>query len=223
MLRKSHIFLFTAVLALILVWPGHAVSKNPPAGAVDISRYEDIPGITETEKAAIESLQAQNRTLTYGALLSTEAFINNDGVFSGYTERLCVLLSSLFGIKFSPRLYDWDALLAGLADGSIDFSGDLIPTPQRRQKYHMSDAIAERSISIFYKRGAGDINEIARRRSPRLAFLAGSVHLASFREVYSQPFELILVNNFAQAASMLKTGKIDAFINESVSDCFFVE
>ena len=223
MLRKSHIFLFTAVLALILVWPGHAVSKNPPAGAVDISRYEDIPGITETEKAAIESLQAQNRTLTYGALLSTEAFINNDGVFSGYTERLCVLLSSLFGIKFSPRLYDWDALLAGLADGSIDFSGDLIPTPQRRHKYYMSDAIAERSISIFYKRGAGDINEIARRRSPRLAFLAGSVHLASFREVYSQPFELILVNNFAQAASMLKTGKIDAFINESVSDCFFVE
>lgn len=210
-------------MAFMLAGPHCVVAENAPAENAEILRYEDIPGITEAEKAAIESLREQNRTLTYGALLSTEAFIDNDDSFSGYTGRLCALLSSLFGIRFSPKLYDWDALLAGLADGSIDFSGDLIPTPQRRQKYYMSDAIAERSISIFYKRGAKDINEIAHKRDPRLAFLTDSVHLASFMEVYSQPFEPIFVDSFEQAANMLKNGEIDAFINESVSNCFFVE
>ena len=168
--RKLYILFFIAFTVFTLAGPSRAFAENTQAGATEILRYEDIPGITETEKAAIESLKEQNRTLTYGALLSTEAFVDNDGNFSGYTEKLCALLSSLFDIKFNPKLYDWDALLAGLADGSVDFSGDLIPTPQRRQKYYMSDAIAERSINVFSKRGTEGLAEISKRRSPRLAW-----------------------------------------------------
>ena len=188
-----------------------------------IRTYRDIPGVTQDEIAAIEALKAGRDTLVYGALLSTEAFIDDRGEVAGYTRRLCAELSSLFGMSFAPRLYGWDDLLDRLANGSVDFSGDLIPTPARREIYAMSDGIAERSISVFKKRGEDDFAEIAKKRRSRLAFLNGSVHLAPFREVYKDEFGLTYVDNFEQAAALLGSGAIDAFINESVSDCFFVE
>ncbi len=188
-----------------------------------IHSYTQIPGITKDEIAAIQAIQKKNKPLSYGVLLSTEAFINDDGEFSGYAQRLCALLSTLFGIRFVPQLHDWDEILRGLADGSIDFSGDLIPTPERRKKYFMSDAIAERSISIFKKKGTESLTDIARRRSPKLAFLSGSAHLPAFKNVYADPFQLVYVDNFEAAASLLRNDDIDAFINESVSDCFFIE
>ena len=218
-MRKIFAASLLAVLEVLLCC-SMALGKQPDR---EILHYTDIPGITKAEVAAIQSVAAQGKSLTYGALLSTEAFIDENGAFTGYTRRLCDLLTSLFGMPFSPALYDWDALLAGLADGSLDFSGDLIPTPARREKYHMSDAIAERSISVFKKHGADDIGEIAKKRPPKLAFLTDSVHLGSFREIYSDPFDLVYVDNFETAAAMLQNGSIDAFINESVSDCFFIE
>ncbi|SBW04238.1 PAS domain protein [uncultured delta proteobacterium] len=218
-MRNLYVVLLCAALAVLLCCSASHAKQT----GTDIRHYTEVPGITEAEVAAIRSLAAQNRTLTYGALLSTEASIDTNGVFTGYTQRFCDLLSSLFGMRFSPAIYDWDAILAGLADGSLDFSGDLIPTPARREKYFMSDAIAERSISIFKKKGAESIGDIAKKRPPKLAFLTGSVHLAPFREVYPEPFELVYVDNFENAASMLRYATIDAFINESVSDCFFIE
>ena len=188
-----------------------------------IRSYRDIPGVTEEEITAIEALKRGRDRLFYGALMSTEAFVDDRGEIMGYTHRLCDALSSLFGVRFVPRLHDWDDLLNRLADGSLDFSGDLIPTPARRQVYAMSDAIAERSISVFKKRGEEDFTEIAKKRRPRLAFLDGSVHLAPFRGVYREDFGLTYVDNFEQAAALLGSGAVDAFINESVSDCFFVE
>ena len=211
-------FIITIIAVLLCCCEGKKENESK-----DVLRYTDIPGITETEIAAVQSIAARNRPIAYGALPSTEAFIDNNGVLAGYTQRLCELLTSLFGIRFTLALHDWDAILAGLADGSLDFSGDLIPTPARRGKYHMSDAIAERSINIFKKKGAADIGEIAKKRPPKLAFLTGSVHIALFREVYADPFDLIYVDNFETAAAMLHSELIDAFINESVSDSFFIE
>ncbi len=220
MMRTILILLLFAAASL---FSGCDTEKNGDAVRSGIASYVDIPGITEAEITAVKALQGQDREFVYGALLSTESFINDGCEFSGYTKRLCDTLSSLFGIRVVPRLYDWDAILAGLADGSVDFSGDLIPTPERRHKYHMSDAIAERSISIFSKKGAESIREIAKKRVPKLAFLTGSVHLKPFKEVYEDPFEVVYVDNFETAAILLRDETADAFVNESVSECFFSE
>ncbi len=220
MVRKLFLSIAIALSVLSLCCRAQA---NGQAHTDEIASFRNIPGITAEEIAAIESVQAQNRTIVYGSLLSTEAYIDENGVFSGYTQKLCAMLSSLFGISFVPQLYDWDAILAGLADGSVDFSGDLIPTPERRKKYAMSEAIAERSISVFKKKGSENLTDIAKRRSPKLAFLTDSAHLSPFWEIYRNPFELVYVDNFENAAAMLENGEIDAFINESVSDCFFID
>ncbi len=156
-----------------------------------------------------------------GALPSTESFLNGKGSFDGYTQRLCLRLSVLFDLEFRPQLRDWDEIIAGLADGGIDFSGDLIPTPERRKKYFMTGPIAERSITVFAKAESLDIYAVAKRRPPRLGFLTGSVHLAPFRVAFKPAFEPVYVDNFETAAAMLRNNTIDAFINESVSRSFF--
>ena len=196
---------------------------DPPGAQPPFRAYTDIPGVTQEEIAAIEALKKQGDPLIYGSLFSTEAFLTDKGAVAGYTRLFCGRLSSLFGLTVTPRLYDWDELLAGLEDGTVDLSGDLIPTPARRERYAMTDAIAERSLSVFKKKGAPDIAEVAKKRPPRLAFLTGSSHLAAFRGVYPERFEHVYVDSYENAALMLRTDDLDAFIGESVADCFFIE
>ncbi len=218
-------FIFTVALIILAAFPQIccAASGAEPASRPKTLGYAHIPGITEEEISAIKALQARNKSLVYGALPSTEAFVDENGRFGGYATEFCTLLSYLFGVNITPKLHKWDEILAGLADGSIDFSGDLIPTPERRRTYYMSDAVAERFLSVFKKKGTESLEEIAKKRPPTLAFLADSAHLAPFREMYTGAFDLVYVDNFEEAAQKLAAGRIDAFINEGVSDCFFIE
>ncbi len=221
-MKIRHLFLFLMIMFSLLVFCS-CRKEAASAGVKRVTSYREIPGISPEEINAIETWNANNRIFIYGALPSTESFAFDDNHFSGYTERFCYLLSSLFGITFVPEIMDWDDIINRLEDGTIDFSGDLIPTPERHRKYFMTDAIAERSINIFTKAENEDITEIAYKRMPKLGFLTGSVHLEPFQAVYKLPFDIIYVDNFETAAEKLLNNDIDAFINESVTESFFLE
>ncbi len=220
-MKLSRIALAAVVMAA-LCFPALSACAAPGKAAGTLS-YKSVPGITEREIAAVEALRARGRPLVYAALPSTELFTDESDRLSGYTKHFCAHLSALFGLSFVPEVRDWDAIIQGLEDGSVDFSGDLIPTPERRKKYLMTDAIAERSITIFTKSANEDLNAVSKRRVPKLGFLTGSVHLAPFTAVYKKPFEPVFVDNFEAAAKMLLDDSIDAFINESVTESFFMK
>ncbi len=209
------------VVFLLLACACGCSARRAPEDSTSILTYRDIPGITQEEIEGIEALKAHDRALVYGALSSTESFLDENGRLSGYTVRVCALFSSLFGIEITPSLYDWDDIIRGLADGAIDLSGDLIPTPQRREIYAMTAPIAERSMNVFSLADADNIATIAKKRAPKLGFLTGSVHLEPFRAAYGNPFDVFYVDSFAAASEKLANGSIDAFINESVSESFF--
>jgi hypothetical protein len=50
--------------------------------AVQFLSYRDIPGITDEEIAAVESLRGRG-SFSYGMLLSTESFIKENGEIGG--------------------------------------------------------------------------------------------------------------------------------------------
>lgn len=108
-------FLCFAILAIGIV--------SPAKGTDAKTDYRQVPGLTQAEAEAIEALQKEGRILNYGALLSAEAFLDKEGNVSGYTARLCALLSRLFGIPVTPALYEWEAIVNGLEDTSLSFSG----------------------------------------------------------------------------------------------------
>ncbi|MCL2000357.1 MAG: transporter substrate-binding domain-containing protein, partial [Planctomycetes bacterium] len=200
------------------------LSRGVAAGEVlpfaSIRTYRDVPGVTEAEIAAIEALKAKRDRLSYGSQSGTEAFVSPDGSPAGFSTRFCQLLTSLFGISFVPEIYEWDELLGRLEDRSLDFTGELTATEERRRHYYMTSPIAERMLRIFTPKHS-TINSGVNVDRLNIGFLEGSITADSIQNVYSLSFTRVDVENYQMAVEMLADGGIDAFIAESVADSFF--
>lgn len=219
-MKRATIWLVTVTLVLLAT----GCNKAPQAAMqIDpIKSYRDIPGITEEEIAAIEALKDLRLSFSYGQMFETEAFILPDGTHSGFAAKFCELLSTLFDIPFVLQIHDWDELKRGLDAKHIDFTGDLTPTAERMQYYYMTHPIAERSLRIFTDINSAEINTEKDVNGLDIGFLAGSIDAESVKESYPELiFTVVEVNGFAEAAELLKKGKIDAFVSEGVIDPYF--
>lgn len=218
----KRIAVFLLSICLILCSAGCGGGKgttpvfNPPRS------YRDIPGVREDEIEAIEALKSARDHFAYGACLATEAFAQPDGSLAGFTQSFCELLSGLFGINFELTLYNWDELLDLIEEGAVDFTGDLTATGERMRTLKMTSPIAERMLRIFYTTASEfktetDINGL------RIGFLTDSVTADSIIEKYRCSFISVDVDNYQEAARMLKDGVIDAFVDEAVADPAFLK
>ena len=210
--------LLATFLCLFVGFAGTMLSAK---GAESDLPFKRIPGLTQAEVDAIETLQKEGRSLIYGALLSTETFPDEKGEVSGYTPQLCALLSRLFGIPFTPSLYEWDAIIDGLKGRHISFSGEFTITPERKHDFIMSDAVAVRSVALIYSADARTLGEVAAERTPTLGFLTDAVHEQQLAELYKGDFEPYYAKNIADIAQALKTGAIDAFVCDNVAEPAF--
>ncbi len=213
-----------ASLALLLLLVGCISKQESGAGTVVYTSIDNIPGISTEEIKAVEELRKKYASFTLGALQSTEAFYDKNGEVRGYSALLCEWLTELFGIKFVPKIYDWNDLHPVLR---ADFTGDLTATEKRRDDfgYIFTDAtIAERSTKYFRIAKSRPLSEIARTRPLRLAFLDGSVTAIaaiSKLEETSVPYEAFYVRYYNSAYNMMKRGEIDAFIGEMINEASF--
>ena len=220
MMKKGIPALVTLALCIFAAArPGSAPGIIVPPAS--ISSYKNIPGVTGEEIAAIEALRAAGNTFSYGAMRSTEAYIRPDGSYAGFAAEFCRLLSELFGMRFVLNLYEWDELMRELEARSLDFTGELKPTEERKLKYSMSLPIAQRQLRLFTHVGADRIRTEADVKGRIIGGLADSVNLDSITRLYRLPFERKDIDNFRTAAEMIRNGEIDAFVAESTSDIFF--
>ena len=182
--------------------------------------YRDIPGATEEELDAIEKIKERRGEFVYGMNYSTEAFLD-EGVFGGYSALFCEWLSELFGIPFRLVIVEWDDLIEGLKSGSVDFSGELTATDERRKTYFMTDAIAERSIKFMRIAGSENLSELAQHRPLRYAFLEGTTAHGLVSRYIKGNFEAFFINDYEAAYEMLKKGEIDAFFEDGPAEAAF--
>jgi len=183
--------------------------------------YRDIPGVSAEEIAAIEALRKQGTSFIYGMMLTTETFEDENGQVRGYTALLCEWLSEVFSIPFEAKIYDWTDLLSGLGSGEVAFTSELSPTPERLEKYYMTDAIAARSLSYFRIANSVPLTEIAQTRPVKLVFLEDAATVATVSPYINYEFEVLRANNFNSVYDMLKNEEADAFIEENVSIAAF--
>jgi PAS domain S-box-containing protein len=194
-----------------------AVTHSP------FNSFRDIPGVTDEEIAAIESLRGRYSSFTYGMTLTTEAFLNEKGQVNGYAALVCEWLTGLFDIRFKPEIYGWSDLLKELNDAELDFAGTLIMSDERKLIYHMTDSIAERQYKIMRLNDSLPLAEIARMRLPRYAFLADAVH-SEYVAAVTEPgsYESVWVNDYAEVHDVLKRGEADAFIAIGVAEASLI-
>ena len=187
-----------------------------------ISSFREIPGITAEEIAAIENLKSSRKTFSYGVTISNETFMQQDGVYSGFTPRLAEHLSALFGIPFVLEAYDRDELINRLDAKTIDFVSELALTDENKQKYYMTSPVAERALRVLVKKGAGSIQKTVDLSGANVGFLRGSVTEELIKKIYPMlSFKSVNINSIGQAAQMLMTGTIDAIITEETADLYF--
>ncbi len=183
--------------------------------------FRDVPEVTEEEIRAVEELQRQGVSFLYGTIVSTETFPGPSGEIRGFTPLLCQWMSEFFGLSFKTALYEWDDMLAGLDTGEIDFTGELTATEERRKTYLMTEAIAERLVKYIRIGGSERLSDIAKRRKPRFAFLAGVTTVDDVRARLGESFEASFVGGYVEAYDLLQGGRVDAFIDESTAEAVF--
>jgi signal transduction histidine kinase/ABC-type amino acid transport substrate-binding protein/ActR/RegA family two-component response regulator len=194
---------------------------TPKNGAAPVyTSFTDIPDVTEDEIRAVETLREQYGSFVYGMNLTTETFYE-DGAIKGYSALFCEWLTGLFDIPFVPAIYEWSDLIEGLETGEVDFTGELTATRERRQTYLMTDAIAERLVKYMRLADSVPLPLIAESRPLRYAFLEGAVTVEDVSSRTEDTFDIFLVNDYAEAYAMLKSGEIDAFFDEGVGEAGF--
>jgi signal transduction histidine kinase/CheY-like chemotaxis protein len=188
--------------------------------------YRDVPGVTEAEIEAVESLLERRDRFVYGAYTSTECFLREDGSVGGFAALLCEWLSGLFGVPFEPRFYDWDQweeMLDGLASYELDFNGDLTRTPERMKEFYMTEFLSNREIKMFRMAETGASSGAAETRPPRYVFYRG---VSTFRQIapfLKKTYEVVFSSDYDEIHRMLKEGVVDAYFEESSYEAVFDE
>jgi len=222
-------YLALPVMLLIMSfasWVGcthkHKIGGNQE---VFFTSLRDIPEITAEEINAIDELRKKYRSFSYGMLLSTETFRDENDKIRGFTGLFCEWLTELFEIPFIPQIHDWDDLVPTL---KTDFTGELTSTEERKTKlgYFFSDAITERSVMYFYIPGSSSRREILKTRPLRLAFLEESTTALAVIDKLKEasvPYEAFYFNDYATAYDMIAGNKVDAVVDENISETAFEE
>ncbi|MFP3043209.1 transporter substrate-binding domain-containing protein [Treponema primitia] len=211
-----------AVLLIVFASCGNKVNSGPSVlGEYD--SYRDIPGVTREEINVIENVRRSTAILIYGMTLSTECFRGEDGNIQGFSVLVCNWLSELFGTKFRPVIYSWDALLQGLENSSIAFTGEISSSLGEIGEYFMTDSIAERRIKFVSVEGSGRLAFLANSRPLKYGFLRGTTTEALVSPYVKLPFEPAPVANYNEAYQKLIRKEIDAlFMDETVEGLFAI-
>jgi signal transduction histidine kinase len=194
-------------------------TDSAQAGTVNpFPTFRDVPGITAEEIAAIETLQREHASFSFGGNMTLETFIMENGEIGGFTALLSEYLSGLFGIPFQPSLNAWGALVAGATNRTIDFTAVLTVTPERLQTFHMTSPIAERQMKMMRIWGSSSLDQIAKERLPRYALNRGS-NTGNLIIAALPPgtFDVVETANINEAYQALLDGRADAFIEVDVT------
>ena len=189
------------------------VSNPTKVEAWHITTFRDVPGITSEEIAAIENVIANRDYFIYAMLLNEEAFYTIDGNVSGFAYRMSNWLTGFFGIPFIPTIVEWGDLMVGMENHTIDFSGQLASTPERREFLTMTSSIVMRPVTYAKKASYTPLLELD--RTPRFVFNEGAVTIYTLKESNVFPeFEAIFVASTEKAAPLILSGYADAFFGD---------
>ncbi|MCL2766008.1 MAG: transporter substrate-binding domain-containing protein [Treponema sp.] len=185
--------------------------------------FRDVPGVTAREIEAVEALQKKYEYFSYGMILSTEAFVMEDGRTGGYAALFCEWLTQLFNIPFKLEIMETNEILEKMETGEVDFSGNLMPTDERRQRYYMTDTIAERQFILVRLAGSPSLDQILLERPIRYAFPVNTPVEETIAMV-TEPdsYEPVWVFSIMDAYDILNKGEADAYITSSITEAVFI-
>ena len=214
---KCGIFLLLILFFLISC---KNTAENQNNQTFQYKSFREIPGVTENEIQAIETLIKNKTSFIYGMTYGTETFYGTSGDITGFSALLCEWLTSLFNMEFKPAVYSWDDLISGLESGKIDFTGEL--ASGHRTAHYLTSAAVQRTLRSFRIKGSLPLAEIADNRPLRFIFLDGSGTYNKFVSSKTfNNFESVFISGCSGAYDLLVNDLADAFIGDNSSEIAF--
>jgi ABC-type amino acid transport substrate-binding protein len=207
------------VVAVILLSCGgsHQVSDTVSGTVNPFPTFHDVPGITAEEIAAIETLQREYASFSFGLIPGSESFIKENGEIGGYISIICAYLSDFFGIPFQPKIIVFPQIVSGLNNRTLDFSGTVTATPERLQMYSMTSPIAERQLRMMRLWGSPSLEQISKERLPRYGLNSTSNNrnlvVAALTPGTYEIVDTLTINDGYQA---LLEGRADVYIEANI-------
>lgn len=127
-----------------------------------LNDFREIEGITAQEIAAVEAALEGREKLIWGAVLSPEAFIDDDGV-EGFVALFTDYMSTLFDIEIEIVTGTAAQTRERMLAGEVDFTADLANTGANSQLFIMTTDLCERQLSIYSLPGQDELREIEKR------------------------------------------------------------
>ena len=211
-IRITRMILASVILSAVLAV--FSVSGKNLLAPTAVASFVDIPGVTEDEILAVESIRRQNTALIYGVTPSTEAFYTEKGELDGFAALFCGWLTERFDIPFTPVLYDsMEDLANGLENGTVDFVGDA--SRSGNLNYYTTDAVAERTVKIIRLQESAPFSEIAKTLKVKLAFVVGDLDYEAVASTFEYDYDIVPIDGAQSAYDTLKTSNADAFFCDS--------
>ena len=207
------IIVSTLFLGLLLVTLTYCKKKEYKSFDYNIVSYNNIPNITNEEIRNIEKIKQTKNSLSFGTILSSEAFFDNTGRCDGFVIGFCELLTDLFDIQFKPEILSRKLLIEGIKRKSIDFSNEMSSFRDNETVYFMSHPITERSLYVFNLNSSKSINNKNDLNELKIGFFEENVSASSIKGVYPLiSFKSMDLTDNDDIISMMQKGLMDAFI-----------
>ncbi|MDR0550193.1 MAG: transporter substrate-binding domain-containing protein, partial [Deltaproteobacteria bacterium] len=184
--------------------------------------YRQIPGLTPEEIKAVEDFKAKGRTLTYGTLVSQEAFQGDDGEEGGFLIYFSNFLAELLGLPVEHKFYEPEILVAALESGSLDFASEIAGYRGRGRgrTLYQTSPIYHRMLKIFELKDSEDLTAKVAKRPIKLGFLSQSPLAPQVLRSIEMPLETVFFKSYEEAAKGVISGAVDGFFGEAQAKSF---
>lgn len=135
-------------------------------------------------------------------------FINENGEPDGYNTELTRAIAEVMGIDIVIELGPWNDVRKRLESGQLDIVQGMVYSDGRKDKYAFSPAHAWVHQSIFARKGAQKVTDLAMLKGKQVIVQRGGV-MHDYLLRHNVEAELILVDTHAAALRLLSSGQYD--------------
>ena len=214
--------LCAALVGVLLLMAGcQAQTTHTALAEISYTNFRDIPEVSRDEIAAIEKLQQSGESFVFGMPEGISCFPNERGELTGFSVFLCEWLYNLFGLQFTPQIYEWDELVRGFAGRSITLTGAFSVTVDNTDTIFQTEPIAENSIITIMLE-----NPVLRPAGSDTwtsfyGFIEGSGVIHAFEASEGNTHPARMYSTYSSAFEALRNGDIDKLIVDRDAEIFF--
>lgn len=214
---KNLVFFIALLTVVAILFSG--CSQKASESASQASSTSAVQASTAQEKPALLDSIKQSGKITVG-LMGTYPpynFLNDKNEIDGFDADIAREVAKRLGVKAEFVPTEWSGMIAGLEKGKFDIVvSQMTITEERKKTMDFSEPYIKNAVSIIVNSDNKDIAKLEDFKGKKIGVGLGTNDEKYLREVAIPKvgnFDIVTYNDVITSLLDLKTGRIDATIN----------